>query len=194
MRSSSFIRATIAFPPGALTLFAASLAFPSQSLLAQASAAGGPSASGVSVTVRIDGSTDPQRIPEAVAWLHFFGVIARDPSLDEALDRRRRLAYLTHFFNKAPGPQTGEDRSLSEIQMDALLSAADAVLAQLRQTTRDADRERIVTQAAASLEGALGLGAAAAVRRHVNEHVRRHIRILDFSMPAPGARQAEARR
>lgn len=169
-------------------------AFHATFALGQSPAPGGAEGSPVSVSVRVDGGTDPERIPEPVAWLHLFGVLARDPSLDEALDRRRRLAYLAHFFNRGCRLHGEEDLSLSETEMGRLLSVADTVVAGLRRAAADSDRERIVVQAAASLDGSVGVAAAAKIRRHVHQHVRRRIRILDFSMPAPGANHEGAKR
>ena len=156
----------------------------------------------VTITVDVDGSVNPERIPDEVAYLHFFGVLAKNPDADQALEQSRRVAYLRYFFKRECGPARNEDRSLSEVQIQRLLAAADGVAQRLTaaesrlgvaggrsgESTPWQQRQEIVVATINSLDSSVDPDAAAKIRRHIAEHVKRRIQLLTFTMPMPAAK------
>src|SRR3974390_415286 len=48
-----------------------------------------------------DGAVDPSKIPDDIAFMHFFRVLAKDPrAVNEQADEVRRRSYLKYFFTK----------------------------------------------------------------------------------------------
>ena len=154
----------------------------------------------VTVTVNVDGNVNPELIPDAVAFLHFFRVLARDPGVDQALDYRRRLAYVEYFFRRGCGARLSEDRSLNEGQVQGLLNVAEQLAEQLAAIdspppvnggaeveSAQRQREQIVKDAVNSLDLSVDPDGAAKIRRHVTEHVKRRIQLVHVTMPMPAS-------
>jgi hypothetical protein len=165
---------------------------------AASTAEAGPSSADpfVTIVVDVDGSVNPELIPDEVAFLHFFRVLASEPGVDQSVDLPRRVAYVQYFFKRECGPALSEDRSLDEGQLQRLLNLADAVaerVAAVESSPTDSgaaqgedarrDREQIVMDAVNSMDLSIDPDAAHKIRRHVSEHVKRRIQLVRFSMP-----------
>ena len=156
------------------------------------------------VEIRVDGGIHPELIPDEVAYHHLFLVLARNPAMEEQLDRRRRVAYVKYYFRPDCGPQSSEDRTLNDFQLDRLLAFADGVVRRIAalepQTTgiptnlpgRDADavqaarkeqQRKLVAEAVGSLPVMIDSDAAGKVHKHVLEHVKRRVRLVNVRVP-----------
>jgi hypothetical protein len=154
------------------------------------------------VEVRVDGALNPELIPDDVAYYHFFRVLARNPSMNQELDKRRRIAYVKYYFRRDCGPQNTEDRSLSEIQTERLLAAAELIMGrtpQLRNApaspatppdelaANGAARMRqvyqIVAEGVKQLPWLVDADSAAKIHSHVLERVKRRVRLLNVRVP-----------
>ena len=154
------------------------------------------------VEVRVDGALNPELIPDDVAYYHFFRVLARNPSMNEELDQRRRIAYVKYYFRRDCGPQETEDRSLSKIQTERLLVAADQIMGRTPQVRNappstatppdelvaaGAARMRKIYQVVAEGVKMLPLlvdaDSAAKIHSHVLERVKRRVRLVDVRVP-----------
>lgn len=152
------------------------------------------------VVSTIDGAKDPGSIPDAVAYQHFFTVLAKTPTR-AVLDDARRRSYLKFYFRPNCGKDQNEDRTLTDEQIDKLLSVVDELIPQLRAIGLEATalkgvdpaspnvfaikqkQEDAIMRAAASIPGTVGADGATKIARHVAEHVRSRIKINTVRIP-----------
>ena len=141
-----------------------------------------------------DGSVDPSKIPDDIAFMHFFRVLAEDPrATSKQVDDARRRSYVKYFFTKSCGAAGQEDRSLTETETTALLEYANQVTISLpaMQASPSGDSQvtssgwpisssisTAVLRAAGNLESALGAEVARKVRAHVADHMKPAIKIV----------------
>jgi hypothetical protein len=151
------------------------------------------------VTALVDGSRNPELIPDIIAYRHFFGVIARRPSSE--LDEARRQSYLRAFFRSNCGTNGNDDRSLSDDQVRRLLAIVDgltpklhaitAKLSDLRQTgsltlqaqiALQSERDGELLKAADSIM-AEDSDMGAKIARHVRDHMKSRIKLTIVDIP-----------
>lgn len=132
-----------------------------------------------------DGASNPSAIPDEIAFLHFFGFLAKNPhAVDQHADELRRISYVNFFFTKKPcGLSPQEDRSLTDAERTALLDYADRVgtniVALGPSGGFDASRRNeAVLAGIAGLDAALGPNVAQKVRSHVSQHMKPLIKIV----------------
>lgn len=155
-----------------------------------------------STSVLVDGATNPNGIPDDVAYLHFFRVLARDPrASSEQADDRRRLSYLKHYFGGNALQGSLVRRPLSDLEFRSILESAQRIadkLAALSGTetgspTISAERRReVVLAAAGDLDQELGAEMAQLVRWHGMSHVKTRIKIVKSTIPADGRPEKES--
>jgi hypothetical protein len=134
----------------------------------------------------VDGSIHPESISDDVAFGRFFHVLAKSPRANSAAEDRRRVAYLKYFFRPNCGPQSDQDRSLSDSQIQRLLGVADTLAGRMRDLQAGtAQRQELIKNAFSSLDVSVDPDAAAKIRAHVQDHVKRRIRIVTSTMPDP---------
>jgi hypothetical protein len=144
-------------------------------------------AAGAPVVLTVDGQLTPELVPDDLAYRHFLSVTAVG-SRSSAADLRRRDAILEHLGLSGADRRAYIDATLTvsdalqrlDRQMEAShqdVSAVDALKEQKRQVLDDAAR-RVNTS--------LSAGGAATLRSHINERVKRHIRIYRQAIPMPG--------
>lgn len=147
---------------------------------------------------------NPQLIPDVVAYRHLFGVLATSQATRSQDDTRRR-SYLKAFFRNNCGAARNEDRTLSDDQITGLLTTADTVnnaltlinrkIAALRQKGQVSvadhialltERDAAVSTSVTSLMAADPI-MASKVLRHVQEHVKRRIKVntIEIRHPTP---------
>ncbi len=111
------------------------------------------------------------------------------------------MGYLTYWFRPGCGSKLNQDRTLSAVQIQRLLMVADGVrrslmaaAAGVNATTAPsvvalAEQKRvdIVTTAMNSLPSSIDADAAAKIGVHIAEHIKRQIKLLTATMPAPAA-------
>jgi hypothetical protein len=168
--------------------------FPILVLLTAASMSTEPQQDGLSgglqpVAGEIDGAQSPEAVPDVVAYQHFFGLLAATTEQTGA-DARRR-SYIKAFFSPACGPDQKEDRTLSDLQIEKLFrlaeELADRVL-QIESTFRSkpiefsSRRDRAIQDAIDTLPERIDSDAAYKIQRHVLQHVKRRIRILNVTV------------
>lgn len=146
----------------------------------------------VKTVVVFDGATNPDSIPDNVAFTYLFRLLVRNPlSATQEADDARRKAYLTYFFRKDCGPAGVEDRSLTEAEQDALLKYADSIAAKI--TGLDTAGQKlppteaitpIITTAMRELDLTLGPDVARKLRSHVNDRLKPRIKIVQSTMPS----------
>jgi phosphatidylethanolamine-binding protein (PEBP) family uncharacterized protein len=155
--------------------------------------------------VEVDGSLNPDQVPDDVAYLQFFLVLAKRQSADAAMEERRRRAYVEYFFNRNCAPRT-RTAPLTSGQIDHILALADEVSQRFAAgaappTGRDgepggasvspgpsaAHRQALAVAAltAASLDAAIGPDLAARIRAHVTGHVKRRLKFVRMTMAGP---------
>jgi hypothetical protein len=142
----------------------------------------------------VNGAENPASVPDSVAFKHFFTLLSRKPSTDQA-DERRRRSYLTHYFRPGFGAAKDEDRTLTAAQTDKLLHLVDDLSPKLRAlgdrmvaayrnggsqaeilSLREAADSEVMT-AANALHTRIDADAASKIWRHVLEHVKRGVTI-----------------
>lgn len=142
------------------------------------------------VTLSIDGQVTPERIPDDVAYRHFISVTAvgsgaaaadfsrRDAILEQVglsdADRRTYVAATTTVKDALQSI----DHRLEAFHQD--ISAVDA----LKQ-----ERRSVLDNAAQRVLSSLSADGAARMRSHINERVKRRIRIYSQVQPLPGRDQ-----
>jgi hypothetical protein len=146
------------------------------------------------VISRRDGASEPGAISDLIAYRHFFELLGSKPDTKISDDMRRR-SYLNHYFRPGCGDLRNDDRSLSDVQIDRLLTHADRLAAQLREinpgptndlaesATRKRRTEEALTNAMSLLSVVVDSDAAEKIRRHVFDHVKRHISIVTVRVP-----------
>lgn len=111
------------------------------------------------------------------------------------------MGYLTYWFRPGCGPKLNQDRTLSTAQIQRLLAVADGVRRSLMSVAAGvnanmapsavalAEQKRvdIVTAAMNSLASSVDPDAASKIGVHVAEHIKRQIKLLTATMPAPAA-------
>lgn len=154
----------------------------------------------------VDGGNNPELIPDQVAYLLLFRFIA---GRNTDAERNRIRDYLRFA---GLGCQTCDAQALStstatnDAEIDALIAAAEefqqrvsmldrqakeikdhnwpnpssAVMAQL--TALQQQKENLVTEIVASLPTRLGASGMEKLRRHINERVKRRVRMIPSSM------------
>jgi hypothetical protein len=176
-------------------------------ILFPSGAAGQPPATptaNVQVLWSIDGATNPQSIPDVVAWRQFIGVLTSHGS-DMAAEERRRRSYLEHYF----GPGCGsKPQVLSDIEIDHVLQFVDdlalklagihaqaaaikgprpshqlspGALSQLGELERQ--KNQLILDSVDSLPSLLGTGVADALKAHVLQHVKLHTKMVSVRFP-----------
>lgn len=125
----------------------------------------------------IDGAKNPEQIPDEVAWLLLFKTVADAPSAPEyevraALLRRSGLSDLeiSNVVQAANDAMSRISAMESDIQKSSL--SMDQKTASLR-----ARRDVILRDVVRELALSMSPEPAEKFRRHVNEHVKRRIRI-----------------
>ena len=147
-------------------------------------------------TVIADGAVDPSKIPDEIAFTHFFRVLAKDSHANEQADQAKRLSYVKYvkyFFATRCGHSGQDDRSLTDAETAALLNYADRVSTNLAALTASAPTNTqavlsntiraAVLAATADLDQQLGQGVAQKVRSHVAD-MKSAIRIVQSQIPA----------
>lgn len=145
--------------------------------------------------VLADGAVNPSVIPDEVAFLHFFRLLAKDPhALNEQSDESRRVSYLRFFFTRNCGPSGQDDRSLSDSEETAVLEFAEKVgsgLAALVEgpgssSLASALVSEAVMSAIRDLERQLGPEVARKVKSHVTDQMKPRIKIVQSRIPESG--------
>lgn len=149
------------------------------------------------VTV-VDGAANPESIPDDVAYLHFFRVLSKNPnSRDQALEERRRRAYLHYSFPTRCTRQGSSAGPLSELQIDKLLQAIDRLIPELEAASAaasqsgagldDSNRANLqrVAAAASGLSDSVDPDASAKIALHIREHMKSHIQLVQAQVPYP---------
>jgi hypothetical protein len=133
---------------------------------------------GHGVTLLVDGSKTPDAVPSQLAFRHFVSVIATSAFAADA-ETKRRDAYLSLLVG------------LSSPDRDALRAAVAGVQEQLSAAERGESsstedggvrpaeaRARVLDEAVARVRSMMSAEGVAVVQKHVDEHVRRRIKIF----------------
>lgn len=153
------------------------------------------STSTAQIVNEIDGARVPGAIPDVVAYRHFLEVLAKRPNSETSAEEARRRSYLKFFFRPSCGAQQKDDRTLSESQIERLLSVADDLAAKLAvlgrqqtslsQTAALQARDQVTLAAIQSIPTIVDSNAAEKIKRHVDEHVKAHIKISTVQIVYP---------
>ncbi len=126
----------------------------------------------------IDGSKTPEQIPDAVAWLMLFKTIADSPT---APDHQTRAAFI-------------RDAGFTDEEIEVVLSTANEAMTRVREmentiipSSLNADlktqklrsqRDMILTDVVHTLLARLSPEAAEKFRKHIDNRVKRDIKII----------------
>ncbi|HYG80765.1 MAG TPA: hypothetical protein VD861_10275 [Pyrinomonadaceae bacterium] len=110
----------------------------------------------------VNGAKNPELVPDHVAYSLFFGFLAGRQGSETEKNSMRA------YFNQT---------ALEGVDVDALLAAADEF--QQRMDAPDsAHRESILAEIIASLPKRIGASGMTKLRRHINERVKRKVKIV----------------
>lgn len=158
----------------------------------------------------IDGSKNPEKIPDHVAYSLLFRFLS---GRHTDAEKKRARSYLKMVFGPAEcftltGPPSPR---MTAAQIDALITAAEEYAQRVntfdRQSkqTRDADRERrrpetlaklkqlqhqksaLIAEIVTTLPGRLGVDGADKLRQHINENFKRKVKIKGKPERSSGA-------
>jgi hypothetical protein len=145
-----------------------------------------------------DGALTPDLVPDDIAYLHFFRVLAANPaSKDYSAEERRRQSYIRHFFTSGCGFEGKEDRSLTQVQIQRLLGLVDrtapkleALNAQLAVSRNEAEYGtgkrlvlKAVMDAVSESPDSVDRDAAVRIAAHVLDRVKKNTRIVSTVIP-----------
>lgn len=145
----------------------------------------------------VDGATQPERIPIATAYYHFFDVVGPVPAdqLSPEADLKRRKAYMATYFHQRCGAGGSVDRSLTQEQLTKFFTFTGAIKTKMKELTETANRldgpgreqaakavEQYVLSAADQIAIEVDPDAASKVAHHVREDVRRKITITRLEL------------
>ena len=175
-------------PPSSRRILTSGSSLPRQSPVASVNPQSIAGASKVALS--IDGQVTPERVPDEVAYRHFISVTAvglgasaadfhrRDAILEQVgLSGADRRAYVAATIT-VKGALQRIERNMETLHLD--IAAVDA----LKQ-----ERGSLLDNAALRALSSLSADGVARMRLHINERVKRHIRIYSQVQQLPGRDQ-----
>lgn len=136
----------------------------------------------VVVSTEVDGSKNPELIPDTVAFRHFLGLLSGMSKT--GLEKEHGRSYVKAYFRPQCGPSKSEDRTLTDQQVERLLAMAD----EFQRRTASLKDAAVVTEAARqtldTLDRELSVDGANKVRQHLATNVKVHMKKVRVSMPS----------
>lgn len=137
------------------------------------------------LTVHVDGSRTPDRIPDDLAYEHFILAVSEHQS-PSPIESRRREAQL----NPIGLSSADHDAFLFALsgvreELDAIQTARDAVsltpgdsAAEARLKSLLTDQKQLIARSRAGLKGAISVDGQAKLDVYIRSHVKKHIVLL----------------
>jgi hypothetical protein len=136
------------------------------------------------VWTEVDGSKNPELIPNEIAFRHSLGVLSGMSKT--GLVKERGRSYLKTYFRPQCGPSGSEDRTLTDQQIERLLAMADEFQGRTTSLRDAATAKEAASQVLGTLDRELGPEGADKVRRHLATNVKTHMKKMRISMPYGG--------
>ena len=141
-----------------------------------------PGAARASLPVLIDGSKNPEKISDTLAYQHFFAAVAAHPA-PTAQERDRQSAQL------GPLQLTASDRATLvttlagfRVQLDSIAGAVAVAGTPDKLTSLQAQKTALVVTTLANLRQALTPDGASRLDHHIQTRVKAHIIIYGGAM------------